>query len=102
MHKDINGSELRELVEGNDNAVLIDVRTPEECATGMIPGAQNIDLMGPSFMDEIMKLDKNKDYFMICRSGGRSATACGAMSQNGFTSLYNLNGGMMFWDGEVQ
>ena len=101
MYKDISASELRDLINGDENAVLIDVRTPEECAEGMIPNSKNIDLMGPNFMEQVMALDKNKNYFMICRSGGRSATACGAMAQNGFTSLYNLNGGMMSWDGEI-
>jgi rhodanese-related sulfurtransferase len=102
MFKDISGAEMRELIQGNENAVLIDVRTPEECAAGIIPGAKNIDLMGADFMEQVSKLDKDKEYFMICRSGGRSATACGAMAQNGFKNLYNLNGGMMFWDGDVQ
>jgi rhodanese-related sulfurtransferase len=102
MFTDISGAELREKIEGNANAVLIDVRTPEECAEGMIPGAKNINLMGPDFMEQVSQMDKDKEYFMICRSGGRSATACGAMAQNGFKNVYNLNGGMMFWDGDVQ
>ncbi|MGB0403268.1 MAG: rhodanese-like domain-containing protein [Salibacteraceae bacterium] len=103
MYKDINGTEFRSLVEeAGDNAVLIDVRTPEECAEGIIPGARNINLMGHDFMEQISQMDKSKTYFMICRSGGRSGSACGAMSQTGFSNVYNLNGGMMSWDGEVQ
>lgn len=102
MFKDISGAELRDLVSNTPDAVLLDVRTPEECAEGMIPNAINVNLMGPDFMEQVNGMDKSKTYFVICRSGGRSATACGAMAQNGFSKLYNLNGGMMFWDGDVQ
>ena len=101
MFDNISPSELRELVKQDENAVLIDVRSPEECDEGMIEGSVNINLFDPSFMNEIGKLDKSKNYYMICRSGNRSSTACGAMAQMGFGKLYNLSGGMMAWDGEV-
>jgi rhodanese-related sulfurtransferase len=52
-------------------------------------------------METILDLDRNKNYYMICRSGGRSSSAAGAMANNGFGTLYNLNGGMMSWDGDV-
>ncbi|MBD80712.1 MAG: rhodanese [Crocinitomicaceae bacterium] len=90
------------MIADDDNAVLIDVRTPEECSQGMIPGAININLMSPEFMDSILELDRNKNYYMICRSGGRSATAAGAMANNGFKSLVNFQGGMLSWDGELE
>ena len=57
--------------------------------------------MSPEFMDKVLELDRYKNYYMICRSGGRSSTACGAMANNGFKSLVNLDGGMLSWDGEV-
>ena len=41
------------------------------------------------------------NYFVYCRSGARSAQACQLMSQLGFTSTYNLLGGILEWEGEV-
>ncbi|HCQ29697.1 MAG TPA: rhodanese-like domain-containing protein, partial [Flavobacteriales bacterium] len=41
-------------------------------------------------------------YYVYCRSGGRSASACGAMASIGFPKLYNLAGGIMSWSGEVE
>ena len=99
--KNINGAELREMVANNSDAVIIDVRTEDEIKEGIIEGAININLMGAGFPDKIKALDKSKTYFMVCRSGNRSGSACGFMVENGFSNLYNLNGGMMSWDGET-
>lgn len=85
----------------NENAVLLDVRTAEEFGEGHIAGALNIDIFSPLFKEEIEKLDKNKAYYIVCRSGGRSASAAGAMETLGFQQVSNLDGGMMGWMGEV-
>ena len=56
------------------NAVLLDVRTEEEFNTKHIPDAKMIDIRQPqSFMDEAQALAKDKEYFIYCRSGARSA-----------------------------
>ena len=48
------------------------------------------------------ELDKSKNYYVYCRSGGRSAQACAVMTQMcGFENAYNLLGGFMNWEGEV-
>lgn len=101
MVKNINPKELEIIVQDDENAVLIDVRSPEECAEGMIPGAENINLFDPDFMEQVGKMDKSKDYYMICRSGNRSGTAAGAMDQMGFKSVHNMIGGMMAWQGDT-
>ncbi len=97
----VTGEELRTLVSANKEAVVIDVRTEGECYGGMIEGAINVDLMGPGFADKIKEMDKDKTYFMVCQSGGRSSSACGFMQQQGFTNINNLLGGMMSWDGDT-
>lgn len=82
-------------------AVILDVRTREEFNSGHIPGAKNIDIMGGNFSAQISGLDKEKAYFVYCRSGGRSSSACGAMASQGFTHLFNLRGGIGAWRGKV-
>ncbi len=99
MVKNITPQELEAVKKENSQAVLIDVRSPEECAEGMIDGAVNINLFDPNFVEQVGKLDKTKDYYMICRSGGRSGSAAGAMAQMGFNSVHNMVGGMMAWQG---
>ena len=89
-------------LENDENAIVLDVRTEDECNEGMIPGAINIDIYkGQGFIYLIEELDKSKNYYVYCRSGGRSGQACSIMNQLGFERTYNLLGGMMEWNGEV-
>jgi len=83
------------------DTVILDVRTAGEFEEGFIPHAKNIDIMGGRFVDELTKLDKSKTYLVYCRSGNRSGSACSVMAANGFTKVYNLANGIMFWDGPV-
>lgn len=85
----------------DDNSILLDVRTIEEFNEGHIEGAINIDIFSPNFQSEAGKLDKSKKYFVVCRSGGRSMSAAGALDSMGFSTIYNLAGGMMSWMGEM-
>ena len=91
-----------EEAQQDSNAVLLDVRTPEEWDQGIIPGAINIDYYkGQGFIDEVSQLDKSKTYFVYCRSGVRSANACSIMNELGFDKANNLLGGISQWSGPV-
>ncbi|MDF0715500.1 rhodanese-like domain-containing protein [Muricauda sp. 334s03] len=99
---DLSQEEWAEQLEKDDNAFILDVRTPEEVEEGYIPGSTNIDIyLGQEFMDELEKLDKSKNYYVYCRSGNRSGQACAIMNSLGIENAYNLEGGFMNWDGEV-
>ena len=74
------------------NVVVLDVRTPEEFATGHVRGAQNLDVTGPDFAARIALLDPSKTYVLYCRSGTRSARAADQMQATGFGSLFNAGG----------
>ena len=52
-------------------------------------------------MDEINKLDKKNSIYIYCRSGARSFQACELMGQFGFEKVYNLEGGILDWKGEI-
>lgn len=87
----------------NQDAVILDVRTDEEVASGKIPNSINIDIYkGQGFVYQVEELDKNKTYFVYCRSGARSAQACSIMNQLGFEKTYNLLGGIMQWEGPIE
>ena len=99
--KNIYNEEFEKLTHDKE-AIIIDVRTKEEVNSGTIPGSQHIDMFSPTFMQEIQQLDKDKTYFVFCRSGNRSSSACGAMKSLGFNKLYNLIGGIGTWTGEIK
>jgi rhodanese-related sulfurtransferase len=89
-------------LESDNNSVILDVRTEEEWNEGMIPGAILNDIYkGQGFIYRLEELDKNKNYYVYCKAGGRSTQACNIMTQMGFENTYNLDGGFMNWQGEV-
>ena len=71
---------------------IIDVRTPDEFASGHVEGAVNINWEGATFADEVASLDKSGTYLLYCRSGNRAGQAKAAMEQMGFTDVTNLGG----------
>ena len=84
------------------NAVIIDVRTAEEFEISRIPNSKNIDFYNPqNFMQELEKLDKDISYYVYCRSGVRSSNSCQLMNEMGFKKVYNLVGGIVEWNGEI-
>ncbi len=77
--------------------VILDVRTPAEFASGHIAGAVNVDFESGSFDQDIQKLENSQTYAVYCRSGNRSGQATSIMAKNGFSSVFNLNGGVLDW-----
>jgi rhodanese-related sulfurtransferase len=78
-----------------ENAILLDVRTPEEIAGGKIDGAENI-IWDESFADKLTNLE-HKPIFVYCGSGIRSAKAATVLKQKGYDQIYELKGGMKAW-----
>ncbi len=72
---------------------FIDVRQPDEVAAGTLPGTVNIPL--GDLPDRLGELDPTRRVVLLCRSGGRSATAAAALTAAGFDDVVNLEGGML-------
>jgi len=77
------------------NAQLVDVRTPEEYAMSVLPGAINLPLQDIDTLGEA-KLDKSIPVIVFCRSGQRSHMAMQILMSQGFTDVHNL-GSFMAW-----
>jgi rhodanese-related sulfurtransferase len=75
-------------------AKVLDIRTPAEVAEGHIDGAIFVDFRSPDFAEQIVKLAKNADYIMHCRSGGRVSEAIPLMRELGFTGELTNAGGL--------
>jgi rhodanese-related sulfurtransferase len=89
-------------LENESDPIILDVRTPEEFEISRIPKSINIDFYNPEiFMQEIGKLDKDRSYYIYCRTGVRSANSCHLMKELGFAKTYNLIGGIVDWNGET-
>lgn len=81
-----------EPVDPADYSMIIDVRTPEEWATGHIEGAVRIGIADADFAAQLEELDKTADYYIYCRSGNRASQAIDYMQSVGFTGEL-VNGG---------
>lgn len=89
--------ELIQKNKGNNNFVILDIRTPEEFKDGHIEGAVNVDFRSENFGKEIDRFDKNKTYFVYCRTGNRSHDALNLMGPLGFHSIVRLGGDITGW-----
>lgn len=95
--KNLDVNTFKEKISSDVDAVIIDVRTTEEEVEGTIEGAINLNIMEAAFPAKVMDLDKSKNYYVFCRSGGRSATACQFMEKQGLNA-FNLEGGIQAWN----
>lgn len=92
----ISVHKFRDMID-DDKYVILDVRTKDEYNEGHVENATLIDFYEDNFMNEIAKLDPEKEYLVYCHSGGRSGKAMNMMGQMGFKNVYNMSGGMIDW-----
>ena len=97
--KEYTAKEVKELLKSGVKLNLIDVREIEEVQAGKIPGAVNIPLGQLEF--QMKELEKEKEYVLVCRSGGRSGRAVQFLESYGYRAV-NMAGGMLDWEGEVE
>lgn len=81
----------------NPRIVILDIRTPEEYATGHLKGALNIDFYAPDFAAQIGALDRDTEYLVYCHSGNRSGQAMDLFRDLDFTAVHELGGGILSW-----
>ncbi|MBT8281439.1 MAG: rhodanese-like domain-containing protein [Muriicola sp.] len=99
---DLTQEEWTKQLSEDPNGVVLDVRTPEEIEEGIIENAMHLDIYtGQAFVDSLKDLDKSKTYFVYCRSGNRSGQACAIMNSLGFEKTFNLQGGILEWEGDL-
>ncbi|KPB05332.1 rhodanese-like domain-containing protein [Bacillus sp. CHD6a] len=95
----ITTDELKKKLDAGEELHLVDVREDEEIETGKIKQAEHIR-MG-DIPENLDKLDKNKEYIVICRSGRRSENVCHYLQDQGY-KVTNMVGGMLEWEGETE
>ena len=83
----------------HENALVVDVRDSSEFSAGHLPDARHIALA--TLTDRLAELEsyKEKALVLCCTTGMRSGKACAELQKQGFTKLYNLDGGVDAWVG---
>ncbi len=89
-----------QLFQKTPQAILLDVRTPEEYAAGHIPQSCNHPLQEINTVETRIP-DRNTPVFVYCRSGRRSGEAVKKMQQMGYTKAVNI-GGILSYTGAIE
>ena len=94
--RQISPQELAALIR--EGTIVADVRTPMEREIARIEGARLLD---EEFYEELCKLDRATPLAFHCHHGMRSQAAAEHFAALGFTTLYNLAGGIDAWSVEL-
>lgn len=82
-------------------ALLIDVREPDEIAQAHIEGAQLYPMSQANGWFSTDELPKDKPLIIFCHHGGRSAQVAAGLVQRGYTNVANMTGGIDAWSQTV-
>ena len=88
---DVEASDIGKLVKNKE--FLLDVREEYEYQDGHIKGAVNLPLR--EILGKKDSLPKDKDIYVYCRSGHRSADAVNFLKSLGFEKVHNVEGGFI-------
>lgn len=97
MVQNVDAIKFKQLIATED-AILLDVRTPEEYSRGYIKGSTSINIADTEFASKISLLQKDKTILIYCLSGSRSLASANYMSRMGFKRIYTLQQGLMDWN----
>lgn len=100
MIHSITPAEGKALLDSGTPLTLLDVRTPAEQATGIIPGALLLPLSALAAQAPALLPDKQRPILVYCQSGIRAAKAAALLETLGYTDLRVL-GGIQNWPYEV-
>ena len=91
---------LKTMIDNSETFTLLDVREPEEFEICHIKGSILVPLS--EIEEHLPDFDTEKNYVVHCKSGQRSLKAIQTMKDMGFTSMKNLNGGIMDWATSIE
>jgi len=99
-HLDLTPQEAKDLIDGNRNLVILDVREATEyCGQGgHISCAINYPWDSGDLEENYDLLDVDSSILVVCGSGHRSRHAAEFLDAQGFASVYNMTGGMGAWE----
>lgn len=87
----------KDFQEKSSNGIILDVRTPGEIAQGKIANAVELDFYQSDFLSKALEYPKDQEIYIYCAVGARSLEAARMLSQQGFTKVYHLQGGIQAW-----
>lgn len=93
--KQVSVEKTREATK-DEKVQFIDVRTVDEYKGGYAEKAVNLPL--DELESKLSELKKDQPVYVICQTGRRSQIASETLKENGFTDIYNVEGGTTAWE----
>ena len=94
---DVAQPEVAAEIRDGHAPLLLDVRTPEEYASGHVPGARNISIDELPARESELDAYRDRPVVVYCEKGARAARAAKELASAGFTSVRLLAGHMAGW-----
>lgn len=82
------------ILKNDTNAVLLDVRSPQEYRERHLEGSVNLPVYNIEEKIEEIVPNKQNTLVVYCQSGGRSKSACKILIKKKYVSVYNIEGGL--------
>jgi rhodanese-related sulfurtransferase len=101
MIPEIDPIELKARLDADQIPVLVDVREAFERAIADLPAAGQCHMPMNEVGQRFAELDPADEIVVYCRSGARSASVVGFLLQQGYERVFNLRGGVLGWQEEV-
>ncbi len=92
-----NVDELKKWLDSDEKITLVDCREQSEWDEDHIEQAEFIPLSNFQSLYADKLKDKDAKIVIQCRSGKRSLQACQMLMQEGYSNLFNLEGGILAW-----
>lgn len=91
---------LTKMIDSKENMVIVDLREPELFATSRVPGAINIPF--DEIQSRYTELPKDKDVIFVCHTGRMGTESGNLLLENGYKNVFNLEGGIAEWTGNLE
>jgi rhodanese-related sulfurtransferase len=99
QYTDVSVQQAKGMIDRQE-VFILDVRTEGEYAAGHIKGSTLLavqDIPKQELAEKLKEIPKDRKILVYCRSGSRSAKASGILAENGFSQVYNMQGGITEW-----
>ncbi len=94
----IRPAEAKQRLEKTPGIIVLDVRTPEEYATGHLANSVLLPVNQVKAQAGTVLKDRNAPVLIYCHSGGRSDAAAKVLKEQGYTNVMSVVGGIVAWN----
>ena len=107
LYQDVTADEAQQVLEqearqSTGKVLFVDVRTPREYAAKHVVGAKLVPFEELETRYKTDIPETAEKVFLYCMGGERSRSACGFLSRQGYTNLYNIQEGLQGWRGPTE